>query len=67
MRRLVVATLLVALTVGTIAVVAPTPEVSAGQCIFCPQIAIECGPCYNLIPQTCHKCAHCKRIPGCQP
>ena len=65
MRRILGALLLGAIVLGTLALVAPVPQAQARECIFCPQIAIECGECYTLIPQTCTHCAYCKRIPGC--
>jgi len=65
MKRIVLGILLAAITVGSLALVSPAPPVQAAQCIFCPQIAIECGPCYQLMPQTCQRCAYCKHIPGC--
>ena len=67
MKKLVGATLFVAIVVGSLALFSPVPTASAAPCIYCPQIAIECGPCYQLVPQTCKRCAYCKRIPGCQP
>ena len=65
MKRFVGAFVMVAIVLGTLAVVLPTPQVQARDCVFCPQIAIECGPCYNLVHQTCDRCAYCKKIPGC--
>ena len=65
LRRVLGSALLAATSLGTLAVLAPTPA-TARQCIVCPQIAIECGTCYQLVPQTCERCAYCKRIPGCK-
>ena len=59
--------MLVALTLGVLAFFAPAPVVEARECVYCPLIYIECGPCYERIPQTCNRCAYCKRIPGCNP
>ena len=67
MRRLFGTLLLGTIALGSIALALPTPTVTAGQCVICPQIGILCGECYNLIPQSCNKCAYCKRIPGCHP
>ena len=64
LRRFIVALGFLAVVAGGLTLMAPAPP-QAADCIICPQIAIECGPCYTLIPQTCKQCAHCKRIPGC--
>ena len=64
-RKLFAASLFSVIAFGALALVPPAPPVQARECIFCPQIAIECGPCYRLVHQTCTKCAHCERIPGC--
>ena len=65
MKRLLGTLVLMTIALGGIALLVPTPQAHAANCIFCPQIAIECGPCYQLVPQTCTRCAYCKRIPGC--
>ncbi len=65
MKKIFGVLLLVAIALGALAVVAPIPTVSAKECVVCPQIAINCGPCANLVPQTCNHCAFCKQIPGC--
>ena len=47
----------------------PSPAVQAApQCIKCPLYPLpdECPPCTQWVGQTCRKCAHCERIPGCQ-
>ena len=62
-RRLVFSMVFASLALGTVALF--QPAVARPDCIFCPQIAIECGPCYHLVPQSCDRCAYCKRIPGC--
>lgn len=65
MKRLFGTLLMVAIALGGLALALPTPEAQARDCILCPQIAIECGPCYTLVAQTCTRCAYCKHIPGC--
>ena len=65
-KRSVLVLALAVLTLGAFALLAPTPQTLADpNCIICPQIAINCGTCGTLVPQTCHQCAHCKQIPGC--
>lgn len=66
MKRVFGLFVLGAVALATIALVAPVQRAEAAQCVFCPQIAIECGPCYQLVHQTCKRCAYCKRIPGCR-
>jgi len=60
----------VALTLFALFVLlAPSPAVHAApQCIKCPLVPLpdECPPCTQWVAQTCKKCAHCERIPGCQ-
>jgi len=52
--------------VGATVLFLPSPVAqAAANCVFCPQIVIDCGPCANLIPQTCKRCQYCKPIPGC--
>lgn len=65
MRKLLGLVLIVVAAFGVIALVAPAPAAQAKACIVCLQIAINCGACANLIPQTCNRCAYCKQIPGC--
>ena len=65
MKRLFGLLLIVVAAFGVIALVAPAPVAQAKACIVCPQIAINCGPCANLVPQNCNRCAYCKQIPGC--
>ena len=65
LRRVLGTTVLASAFVGMVALFTPAPA-QARPCIYCPQIAIECGTCYQLVPQTCDRCAYCKRIPGCK-
>lgn len=65
MKRLLSGFILAVMALGLVALVLPTPTAEARPCVFCPQIAIECGTCYKLQPQTCTTCAYCKHIPGC--
>jgi len=64
-RRLLGTALLATVFLGALTILPPAP-VQARECIICPQIAIECGTCYRLVPQSCDRCAYCKRIPGCK-
>jgi hypothetical protein len=66
LRRLFGTALLATAFLGSLAAFVPSPA-TARECIVCPQIAIECGTCYKLVPQSCDRCAYCKRIPGCKP
>jgi hypothetical protein len=65
MRKLFSALLMTVAFLGAFALVLAPPVAQAKECIICPQIAINCGPCANLIPQTCSRCQYCKQIPGC--
>ena len=64
-RRLLGTAVLSSAFLGTLALL-PSAPAQARECIICPQIAIECGTCYKLVPQSCDRCAYCKRIPGCK-
>lgn len=64
MKKIFAALLMVVALLGAFALVAP-PVAQAKDCIICPQIAINCGACGTLVPQTCSRCAYCKQIPGC--
>lgn len=64
-RRTFSAALLVALGLGAIAVLAPTPAIADPSCVACPAIFIDCGPCGVLHPQTCNRCQFCMPIPNC--
>ena len=65
MRKLLAAALMIVAVLGALALVAPAQVAQAKECIVCPLIAINCGPCGTLVPQTCNRCAYCKQIPGC--
>ena len=64
-RRTLVAVLLAVITLGTLAVFAPTPALADPNCVICPAIIIDCGPCGIHHPQTCHQCQYCTPIPNC--
>ena len=64
MEKLFATLLMIVALVGATALL-PSPVAQAKECVICPQIAINCGPCANLIPQTCNRCQYCKQIPGC--
>ena len=67
MKLTLVLAILVALTLGGLAWVAPAPA-DARPCIHCPLAPLpdECPPCTQWVAGTCNKCAHCARIPGCK-
>ena len=65
MKKLFVSLVMIVAVLGTFALFVPPPVAQAKECVICPQIAIDCGPCANLVPQTCTRCQFCKRIPGC--
>ena len=66
-RRTLAVALMVAFTLCTFAVIAPTPAVADPNCVACPAIFIDCGPCGVLHPQTCKRCQYCTTIPNCTP
>ena len=66
-RRALAAVLMLTFTLGAIAVLAPTPAVADSNCVICPAIGINCGPCGILHPGTCKTCPYCKPIPNCTP
>lgn len=50
---------------GVVALLVPSPAGAA--CVQCPVIENPtCPPCYELIPGSCTRCAHCKRISHCK-
>jgi hypothetical protein len=65
MKKLFASLLTIVAIAGAFALVLPPSVAQAKECVICPQIAINCGPCANLIPQTCNRCQYCKQIPGC--
>ena len=65
MKKLFATLVMIIAAGGATALFLPTPAAQAKECVICPQIAINCGPCANLIPQTCNRCQYCKQIPGC--
>lgn len=67
MKKVFGVLVLAAIVLGSLALVAPVPTASAKECVVCPMIAIYCGPCAHLVPQTCNRCAYCKPIPNCEP
>jgi hypothetical protein len=65
MKKLFAALTMSVAVLGAFALVLPPPAAQAKDCVICPQIAINCGPCGTLVPQTCSRCQYCKQIPGC--
>jgi len=65
MKKLVAGTLMVVAALGIIALAAPVPVAEARPCVLCPDVVIECGGCYEYVPQTCEHCAYCLKIKGC--
>jgi hypothetical protein len=65
MKKLIAGLLTIVAALGVIALVTPTPVAEARPCVLCPDIFIECGDCYTLVPRTCERCAYCQKIKGC--
>lgn len=63
-RRTLAAVLMVAFSFGVVAVLAPAPAVAA-NCVACPAILIDCGPCGVHHPDTCKTCQYCTPKPNC--
>jgi hypothetical protein len=60
-----IATTLLAMVV----LIVPSPSIEAASpCVRCPLYPIpdSCPPCTQWVAQTCRKCGHCEKIPGCQ-
>ena len=64
-RRTLAAVLMLTFTLGAIAVLAPAPAVAAANCVACPAIFLDCGPCGVHHPQTCKTCQYCTAKPNC--
>jgi hypothetical protein len=64
-RRTLAGALMLTFALGVLAVVAPTPALADPNCVLCPAIVIDCGPCGVLHPQTCKRCQYCTPIPNC--
>ena len=64
-RRTLAIVLMVAAALGALAVLGPTPAMADPNCVVCPAIALNCGPCGVHHPQTCHRCQYCTPIPNC--
>ena len=63
-KRMIGLGILSAVTLGVLALLAPTTA-SAYPCVMCkPPI---CGPCEVYTGDTCLKCGSCVRIKGCHP
>lgn len=65
MKKLIAGLLMVVAALGVIALATPTPVAQARPCVLCPDVVIECGGCYELVPRTCEHCAYCQKIKGC--
>ena len=66
-RRTVLGIATLAFAIGAAALFVPTPAVAEPNCVLCPAVIIDCGPCAVLHPQTCKRCQYCQPIPNCQP
>jgi hypothetical protein len=66
-RRTLAAALSLVLALGAVALAVPTPALADANCVACPAIFIDCGPCGVLHPQTCKRCQYCTAIPNCTP
>ena len=66
-RRTLVSVLTVTFALGALALFVPTPVVADPDCVVCPAIIIDCGPCGVHHPQTCKRCQYCTPIPNCTP
>ena len=66
-RRSIALVLVVAATIGALAVLTPTAVVADPGCIACPAIFIDCGPCGVHHPDTCKRCQYCTPKPNCTP
>ncbi|MBZ5637832.1 MAG: hypothetical protein LAO51_03645 [Acidobacteriia bacterium] len=62
-RRAFGAALLLAMALGTLALLIPPPKAYA--CLFCTPI-YGCPPCYKLVSGSCFRCPSCAPIPGCK-